>query len=218
MSTILQLNEVSLTYTTKTILHQVTQDIHFGDFIVVKGQNGSGKTSLLRLMAGLLPPTSGKIVRNHPLTIGYLPQRKSIDREFPITVAETVLSGLNCRKPFWRNFRQKEKETAQAVMEQFGLSEIAQMPIGSLSGGQWQRTLLARSIVGNPDLLLLDEPDTHLDVEMQNFLQNFLERENRQRTLVIVSHNDYFLSKIPVHRCWQVQEGKVREHCLHTHD
>ena len=188
MSTLLSLRNVTAAYTERIVLDAFSLDVHRGDCLHITGENGSGKTTLLRLMAGLLHPQSGEIWRAPGCVLGYLPQYRRIDREFPLTVAEVVLSGLHQRKSLLGGFKTAHRERAAEMMDLMQIAHLAQRPISALSGGQWQRTLLARALACDPDLLLLDEPDTHLDEGGKDFLRSLLEQEAQRRTLVMVSH------------------------------
>lgn len=189
MSTLLSLRNVTAAYTDRIVLNAFSLDVHRGDCLHITGENGSGKTTLLRLMAGLLQPVSGTVWRAPGCVLGYLPQYRRIDREFPLTVADVVLSGLHQRKSLLGGFKTAHREHAAEMMERMQIADLSRRPINELSGGQWQRTLLARALACNPDLLLLDEPDTHLDQGGKEFLRELLEREAEQRTLVMVSHD-----------------------------
>ena len=188
MTTLLSLRNVTAAYTDRIVLNAFSLDVHRGDCLHITGENGSGKTTLLRLMAGLLQPMSGTVWRAPGCVLGYLPQYRRIDREFPLTVAEVVLSGLHQRKRLIGGFKTAHRERAAEMMDLMQIADLAPRPINELSGGQWQRTLLARALACNPDLLLLDEPDTHLDNAGKHFLRELLEREAERRTLVMVSH------------------------------
>ena len=189
MSTLLSLRNVTAAYTDRIVLNAFSLDVHRGDCLHITGENGSGKTTLLRLMAGLLQPVSGTVWRAPGCVLGYLPQYRRIDREFPLTVADVVLSGLHQRKSLLGGFKTAHREHAAEMMERMQIADLSRRPINELSGGQWQRTLLARALACNPDLLLLDEPDTPLDQGGKEFLRELLEREAEQRTLVMVSHD-----------------------------
>lgn len=193
MSTLIRLDDVSLSYDQRRdILSHVSLTIGERDFIVLRGKNGGGKTTLLKVISGLLRPTQGTVERAEGLTTGYLPQHRSIDRQFPITVYQTVRSGLQCQLPWWKPFGKVERLRTEQMLEELNLTELAQRPIDSLSGGQWQRTLLARALVSSPQLLLLDEPDTHLDTTTRNELYSTLLAQHQQRAIVVVSHDAHF--------------------------
>ena len=155
-SPILHISDVCLSYGERHVLCHISQELLNNDFVVLTGPNGGGKTTLLRLIAGLLPPTRGRIEQQKGITMGYLPQYRHIDRQFPTTVVDIVRSGLSCRKKVWQPLSAELKGWADEALALFGLSDLASRPISDLSGGQWQRTLLARAFAPKPDLLLLD--------------------------------------------------------------
>jgi iron chelate ABC transporter, ATP-binding protein len=163
--------------------------------LVLRGRNGGGKTTLLKVLAGLLAPMQGEVWRREGLTVGYLPQYRTIDREFPLTVFDTVRSGLQCTLKWWQHYNKYHRELTQTTLRTLGLEALADCPIRNLSGGQWQRTLLARALVSQPQLLLLDEPDTHLDNASKRELYTTLLREHTRRTIVLVSHDEHL--KLP---------------------
>jgi iron chelate ABC transporter, ATP-binding protein len=163
--------------------------------LVLRGRNGGGKTTLLKVLAGLLAPMQGEVWRREELTVGYLPQYRTIDREFPLTVFDTVRSGLQCTLKWWQHYNKHHRELTQTTLRALGLEALADCPIRNLSGGQWQRTLLARALVSQPQLLLLDEPDTHLDNASKRELYTTLLREHTRRAIVLVSHDEHL--KLP---------------------
>ena len=182
------------------------------DFIVLTGPNGGGKTTLLRLLAGLLPPTCGSIVRESGVKIGYLPQYRHIDRSFPTTVREIVRSGLSNRTSWHPFSRLGQWETRlEEMMRLFRIEDLATRPISSLSGGQWQRTLLARALVSAPDLLLLDEPETHLDEKTRNEFYDILVQQTQHSAVVTVSHDEKSFPHPVGRRIWHVEDGAVKE-------
>ena len=160
---LIQLQDVSLGYDRQSVLSGVSLTVNPLDFWIFQGPNGGGKTTLLRLLAGLSAPDAGRVLRRPGLRLGYLPQYRSIDRQFPVTVLEVVRSGLANQKSLFRRFSREADRQAMDTLSTLGLDHLATRPIDSLSGGQWQRTLLGRALVSRPELLLLDEPDTHLD-------------------------------------------------------
>lgn len=189
---LIHLSHISIAYDRTPVISDFSLTIGERDFIVLRGKNGGGKTSLLKVIVGLLRPTEGQVERAEGLTIGYLPQYRSIDRQFPITVWQTVRSGLQSQMRWWQRFTQLHKQRTLEFLEQLGLSHLAHRPIHTLSGGQWQRTLLARALVSSPQLLILDEPDTHLDTAARIELYETLQREHQHRAIIVVSHDAQF--------------------------
>ena len=121
--------------------------------------------------------------------MGYLPQYNSIDRKFPITVEEVILSGLSSKKSLISRFTKEHKEKAHQVIVRMGLEGLEKRAIGQLSGGQLQRALLGRALVSNPQVLILDEPNTYIDKRFEAKLYSLLEEINRERAIVLVSHD-----------------------------
>ena len=132
MKELLKFDNLCLTYGRNTILDHVSASISERDFIVLTGPNGGGKTTLLQIIAGLLPPTAGSIVCRPGLTLGYLPQYRGIDRDFPITVGEVVLSGLQNRKRLFTSFSRQQKEQVDRVLERLQISQFKERPIKGL--------------------------------------------------------------------------------------
>ncbi len=162
------------------ILRDISLRVERGDFVTVVGPNGAGKTTLLKCLAGLLPPDSGNIFRARNLSVGYVPQRIYAEDAMPISA---------------RAFLALRRKTAAADMEDIaaetGVSALLDRPLHSLSGGQWQRVLTARALLGAPDLLVLDEPTQNMDVGGQLAFYDLLSRLHRRRrvTVLLVSHN-----------------------------
>ena len=209
--TLIEISDVCLSYGERHVLCHIHNVLKKDDFIVLKGPNGGGKTTLLRLLAGLLPPTRGKIVRSKGIILGYLPQYRHIDRSFPITVTDIVMSGLQCRKKMWKRYTAEHREQTRRTLVRFDLAELADRPISDLSGGQWQRTLLARATVSEPDLLLLDEPETHLDEASRTELYGYLQELQHHCAIVVVSHDEHHFPRLAKCRYWNVDNGNVTE-------
>lgn len=193
---LIRLEKVSERFGRRQVLPPTDLTIYSGDFVAVTGPNGGGKTTLLRLMLGLLRPSGGKVVYldgGEPVSrlhIGYMPQKSSVDPRFPITVESVVRSGL-LTPPGHRcpeHCHEGEEEAFEAVMETFGLTDLAGNVIEALSGGQLQRTLLARAFVSRPDVLMLDEPLSYLDAKYEEVLCNLLADLRHRATIVVVSH------------------------------
>ena len=209
---LLDIKDVCLSYGERHVLCHIFNQVKNHDFIVLTGPNGGGKTTLLRLLAGLLPPTCGSIVREHGVKIGYLPQYRHIDRSFPTTVREIVRSGLSNRTSWHPFSRLGQWETRlEEMMRLFRIEDLATRPISSLSGGQWQRTLLARALVSAPDLLLLDEPETHLDEKTRNEFYDILVQQTQHSAVVTVSHDEKSFPHPVGRRIWHVEDGAVKE-------
>ena len=188
-SFLLRFRGVTAGYGRRTVLTDVDLDVTPGDSLLLTGPNGGGKTTLVRLMLGLVRPCRGTVERRRGLVVGYQPQYQRIDRQFPVTVREIVLSGLNCRKPFWRPFTARQLAHADRVLEECGVAEFRHRLVSELSGGQLQRVLFARAVVGEPDLLILDEPDTYLDAGRQDDLYRRLDALRRRCAVVLVTHH-----------------------------
>ncbi len=179
------------------IIKNISFSVYQKDFLGIIGPNGGGKTTLLRTIMGLIKPTEGKVsfynqegVGVSKINIGYLPQLNKIDRKFPITVHDVILSGLSTSGKFPSfALSSKYKERVQEVAEQMGVEQLLKRPIGELSGGQLQRVLLGRSIVDNPILLILDEPISYVDKLFETNFYKILDEINSRMGIVLVSHD-----------------------------
>ena len=196
MTPILELKNVSAGYDHEVILHQVNLKIYEHDFLGIIGPNGGGKTTLLKVILGLLKPYSGEVI--YPVSrqnlFGYLPQNSRFDQRFPIDVTEVVLSGLMSEKGLYKSYTRAEKQKAWDLLDQYGMGAYKKAPIGDLSGGQMQRVFLCRAIIASPRILILDEPTNHLDIEMTEWLEEYLGKSNA--TLLMVTHDRYFLDRV----------------------
>lgn len=169
-----------------------------GTAIAIIGRNGAGKSTLLKAVAGVVEGLSGKILwRERPLdgrhrkqALAYLPQREEVDWDFPITVRGLAELGLYPRLGLWRKFRQAENQVVEAALEKMGISDLAGRRIGELSGGQQQRAFLARALVSQPEILLLDEPFAGLDQEASRNLSATIRSLADEGRLIIASHHD----------------------------
>lgn len=185
------LRHVDLRYDDYVALSDVSFEIGRGDFALIVGPNGGGKTSLLRIILGLLPPTRGELafyrdgISVASLDIGYLPQKSRIDSRFPITVSEVVAMGLLAKKISRKESRRRLDEMLQRVE----LTACAKAPIGELSGGQLQRALFGRALITDPEVLVLDEPTSYIDPHFAPLMSELLREANRTSTVVLVSHD-----------------------------
>lgn len=190
---IITLTDISITRENRRILTDVNLSVNRGDFMAVTGPNGGGKTTLMRLMLRLLRPTSGKVIyfdgegrETANLSIGYLPQKNMIDSKFPITVSEVVELGI---PPSMHLGKAQRRETVAEKVELVGLTDYADASIGTLSGGQLQRALMARAIISNPELLVLDEPLSYLDRKYEQRIYDIVAAMAGDTTIVLVSHD-----------------------------
>lgn len=195
MNTIIQIKGLSAAYDGKPVLHQVDLNVYDHDFLGVIGPNGGGKTTLVKCILGLHEPLQGHIRfykdgKEVPeIKMGYLPQYNTIDRKFPISVYEVVLSGLNREKSLLDRYNAKHHEQTKRIIARLGLEGLEQRSIGELSGGQLQRALLGRALVSNPEVVILDEPNTYIDKRFESKLYSLLEEINRERAIILVSHD-----------------------------
>ena len=188
----IEIRNLSFSYEKTPVLSDVNFSVDSGDFLAIIGPNGGGKSTLMKLIVGLLKPSEGDVrvfgekVPSKKVSIGYVPQNTNRNLEFPITVAETVSTGL----PLYKSNPQKVKEALETVkMESF-----AGRRLGELSGGERQRVLIARALAADPQILFLDEPSSNIDAQGQEDLYGLLAELNAKMTIVIVSHDLMVLS------------------------
>jgi len=193
MNTLFSIESVTAAYEAKVVLRDVTMAVEENDFIGIIGPNGGGKTTLLRVILGLLKPLSGSVnysPGNLKLNqIGYMPQVAQGDTLFPVTVEDVVLSGMMHSKSAAERMGRQEKRHASEVMEELGLTMLAHQALNELSGGQLQRVYLARAVSGSPRLLLLDEPATFVDNSFEADFYDKLKLLNSRMTIMMVSHD-----------------------------
>ncbi len=212
----IKLANVGMVFDRRTVLRDVDFTLFRGDFMAISGPNGGGKTTLLKIMLRLLKPTFGSVKyfdsEGNPvkrLAIGYLPQKNTIDLRFPITVQETVQSGI--LHGFWgRANSQADRRRFAHIANLCGIEHILNHNISDLSGGQLQRTLLARAIISDPQLLVLDEPLSYVDKHFEHQIYDIMLRLREQMTIVLVSHemsvisgmaNRHIIVDHTIHQC-----------------
>lgn len=195
MNRLIEIRNVTAGYSGKPVLHNVSLNIWENDFLGIIGPNGGGKTTLLKVILGLLAPEQGEInyyrdgLPVSSLKIGYLPQTNRIDKKFPISVREVVSSGLSSEKPLFRAFGKLQNERIEEVILLMGLEDFARRPIGELSGGQLQRALLGRAIVSRPEVLILDEPNAYVDKRFESDFYKLLGEISKESAVILVSHD-----------------------------
>jgi len=187
---IVRLDAVDVAYQKQPALINVSLSIFDKDFVGIIGPNGGGKTTLIKVILGLIRPQKGTITYGIEKTdIGYLPQGAQVDDQFPITVREVVASGLGTGRQKGTRGSNEPKVLINHVLDQVGMRSLHTRPIGRLSGGEFQRTMLARAIVSSPKLLVMDEPDTHVDNKFEMELYALLQELNKKMTILLVSHD-----------------------------
>jgi zinc transport system ATP-binding protein len=197
---------LTFTYGGPPVLEDATFTVEWGDFASIVGPNGGGKTTLLKLMLGLLTPARGEIlVAARPADearqlIGYMPQHANLDPSFPISVTEIVLMGRLKRGMKPGPFDREDRRQTDEILRMLGLEDVRHRPLGELSGGQRQRVLIARALACRPEILLLDEPTAHLDLHLEDEFLEILKELNKRMTVVMVSHDLGFVASC-VNRC-----------------
>jgi zinc transport system ATP-binding protein len=183
----IEIENLFFSYESTHILQKVCFQARKGEFIGIIGPNGGGKTTLLKLLMGFLTPTSGKIRVEGK--IGYVPQVNRTDRDFPITTSELILLGALSKTTFWGIYPAEIQEKAAVLIDRLGLKNHQDQVFGSLSGGLAQRALLARALLSDPDLLLLDEPTANIDAASTKVIFEILEEIKGVKTILIVTHD-----------------------------
>jgi ABC-type Mn2+/Zn2+ transport system ATPase subunit len=190
MITLVRFDRATLGYGRRAVLSDLSFEIPEGDFLGLVGPNGAGKTTVLRAILGTHRPMSGQVIVAPGLRFGYVPQRDSVDYGFPLKVIDVVLMGRYDRIGLARRPTKQDRELALKALDHVGISGLANQHLSSLSGGQKQRALIARALVGDPTLLVLDEPTNGMDlVSTAQILSLVRELHERDRlTVLMVSH------------------------------
>lgn len=200
MSSVISFENVSYAYNHINVLEDISLEIKAEEFFGIIGPNAAGKSTLLKLMLGLLEADKGniKVLGHAPADtrhlIGYVPQAPSFPRDFPIKVEDVVL--LGCQKPskYFGGFSSEERRLALAALEVVEIEKLAGLPIAELSGGQVQRMLIARALAGQPEILVLDEPTANIDAQAEENIFSLLKQYNQHMTIIVVSHDIAFIS------------------------
>jgi ABC-type Mn2+/Zn2+ transport system ATPase subunit len=208
---VVSLEGVSLGYGDRPVLRGVDLNIYPGALVGVAGPNGSGKTTLFRSMLGLLPIVGGTLVRGCALSdFGYVPQSAALDAQFPLSAAQVVEMGAYGRVRFYQLLPRKEKQRLREVLDQVGLPHLAARSFFSLSGGQKQRILIARALMTNPKIMILDEPLSGVDEESRRSIASLLVKLTRETRLAVVfSSHDLEMVQRVADRIVRVDKGKV---------
>jgi zinc transport system ATP-binding protein len=197
---VIQAKNVSFSYASQPALEKITFDVIEKDFFGIVGPNGGGKTTLLKLILGLLTPMKGEISvfgknpKESRKMIGYVPQYAKFDFDFPINVEEVVLTGRLGRSTVFGPYRADDRAAAYEAIKSVGITHLSGRRLGSLSGGERQRTLIARALVSDPSLLLLDEPTASVDIGAEESIYELLKELNNRITIILVSHDIGFVT------------------------
>jgi len=221
---VLEIKHLFFQYDSMLALEDVNVEIFQGDFVGIFGPNGGGKTTLLKLMMGLLRPKTGKVLlfgrppEEMRHRIGYVPQAIRFDRDFPISALEVVMMGMLRKLSWMGSYPANAKRKALDALERVGLVHKAKASFGSLSGGEAQRVLIARAIVDAPKLLILDEPTANVDTQAEQSIYAQLAELNQTMTILMVTHDlQTIVDKAGKLLCVQrrVTSLKAKEVCEH---
>lgn len=222
------MNNVSFGYDKQLILDNINLEVEEKDFLAIIGPNGGGKSTLLKLILGLIKPQKGSIfvldkAPSKSLShIGYVPQNTNINTDFPIKVIEVVLMGhVGGKRPLF-GYGKEETLCAMGALAQVGMAQYAQTKIGSLSGGQRQRVMIARALCAQPSLLILDEPTSSIDVTGQKEIYELIKKLNENMTIIVVSHDisvilEYANKAAYVNKTLSFHDISDKHSIFHTH-
>jgi len=198
---VISIEELSFAYNGNVVLEDVNLSIGNREFVWVVGPNGGGKTTLLKIILGLLKPTRGtvRVLGRSPARarrrIGYMPQYSHLDPQFPVNVMDVVLMGRLNNGSKTGRYRKHDKDIAENALQQVGLWEMRNRSFATLSGGQQRRLLVARALACESEIMLLDEPTANLDLVVEKELYELLRKLNQSMTIVMVSHDPAFVSQ-----------------------
>jgi zinc transport system ATP-binding protein len=197
---VLQFKDVSFSYNNYTVFNEISFHIHQGEFIALSGANGTGKTTMLKLILGLECPAAGTVslLGNDPRKVrdrvGYVPQLAGFDRSFPICVKDVIKMGR--LHPFSRRYTIEDQQAVEDAIRQVDIDDLVGRSYTALSGGQRRRVLVARALAAKPEFLILDEPTANMDVESEDRLYKTLDALKRKTTVLIVTHDTGFVSSL----------------------
>jgi zinc/manganese transport system ATP-binding protein/zinc transport system ATP-binding protein len=206
---IVRLEGVTCGYQGEVVLNNATLHVEAGDFVGLLGPSGSGKTTLLRALLGAVKVYQGTVMVDGKVVtegrspkVGYVPQLETVDWNFPVTVQEVVLMGCTAGGGYFPWSRKRDRELAQDMMDRLGIGGLGRRHIRELSGGQQQRVFLARALVSNPRLLLLDEPTSGVDIKTRDDIMHLLDELNHQGVTVLMTTHE--LNAVAAHLPWVV--------------
>lgn len=199
---IIEIKDLCFSYQSEMILENIHLDVYKNDFLAIIGPNGGGKTTLLKIMLGLLKANKGEVLvfskkpshQDLKNKVAYVPQFGDYAKDFPISVEKVVLQGLLTSKDFLPFFSKQDKAKAFELLEKMEIEKYKKEPFSSLSGGQKQRVLIARALISEPELLILDEPTASVDPRMGKDIYELLKALSESISIVVVSHDVAFVS------------------------
>lgn len=187
---LIELRDVSVTYGSVTALENINLKVRQNEFLGIIGPNGGGKTTLLKVLLGIITPSKGTVKISSDIALGYVPQFTKFNTDFPITVLDVILTGrLPAKLRIFHRYSKQDLDLALSIMNRIGIAQFRNRQIGKLSGGQKQKVLIARALLTEPRILLLDEPTASLDSNAKNEIYNLLKEINKDKTVVMVSHD-----------------------------
>jgi zinc transport system ATP-binding protein len=194
MNPVIELKNIYVKYEKQSVLEDISFVVEENDFFTIVGPNGGGKTTLLKVLLGLMKPVKGSVKigdgkNNASELIGYVPQFSKSDRSFPIDVWETVLLGRLNKQKWFSRFNSEDKRLTEHVLDVVGMLDLKNAQIGELSEGQRQRVFIARALVSEPEILLLDEPTTSVDECIKHNIYDLLNELRKKMTIVLVTHD-----------------------------
>ncbi|MBS4538103.1 metal ABC transporter ATP-binding protein [Clostridium sp. D2Q-11] len=187
---VIEVKDLSVDYGPVRALDNINLQVEKGEFLGIIGPNGGGKTTLLKVLLGLIKPNHGEVEINFKKPIGYVPQFSHFDREFPISVLDVILLGaLEGKIKILHKFKKDQVKKAEEIMKSLGILEFKDRQISQLSGGQLQKVLIARALMVEPEVMILDEPTASLDANSKTEIYNLLKLLNKDKTILVVSHD-----------------------------
>jgi len=225
---VIEIQDLSFAYEKDLILENINLSVEEKDFLAVIGPNGGGKSTLLKLILGINTLDKGKITvlgkapKQSLTQIGYVPQNTNVNTDFPIKVIEIVMMGhVEGKRPLF-GYGKHELLCAMGALEQVGMANFAQTKIGSLSGGQRQRVMIARALCAHPQILILDEPTSSIDITGQREIYELLKELNEYITVIVVSHDisvilEYANKAAHVNKNLSYHDISDKQSTFHTH-
>jgi zinc transport system ATP-binding protein len=214
---VIRVDNLWFSYSGRSVFEGIDLQVQHGDFIAMIGPNGGGKTTLMKILLGLLKPTAGlvRVFGSPPATIshriGYVPQEVLVHHNLPVSTLDVVLMGTLKPGRIWVRYSSRQREAARRTLSQMDMEGLEDKPYDSLSGGQRQRVMIARALVSRPELMLLDEPTASIDNKGRHEFYRLLKELNKEITILIVSHDIMILAEY-------VKSVLCVNHRLHYHD